>query len=130
MKRGSIFELNGIPKFQEALPLALQHVVAMIVGCVTPAIIVAGAVGGNSLCKRQSHPDTGISGCIRIVNPDSAFSDWKEEWFYFRFRTADDHGGKFCLCTKYAGNCRRLWNQFDSFYRNVFQKGRNFFDFI
>ena len=40
MKRGSIFELNGIPKFQEALPLALQHVVAMIVGCVTPAIIV------------------------------------------------------------------------------------------
>ena len=35
MKRGSIFELNGIPKFQEALPLALQHVVAMIVGCVT-----------------------------------------------------------------------------------------------
>ena len=25
MKRGSIFELNGIPKFQEALPLALQH---------------------------------------------------------------------------------------------------------
>ena len=47
MKRGSIFELNGIPKFQEALPLALQHVVAMIVGCVTPAIIVAGAVGGK-----------------------------------------------------------------------------------
>ena len=45
MKRGSIFELNGIPKFQEALPLALQHVVAMIVGCVTPAIIVAGVAG-------------------------------------------------------------------------------------
>ena len=45
MKRGSIFELNGIPKFQEAIPLALQHVVAMIVGCVTPAIIVAGAAG-------------------------------------------------------------------------------------
>lgn len=29
----------------EALPLALQHVVAMIVGCVTPAIIVSGAAG-------------------------------------------------------------------------------------
>ena len=29
MKRGSIFELNGITKFQEALPLALQHIVAM-----------------------------------------------------------------------------------------------------
>lgn len=34
MKRGSIFETDGIPRIQEALPLALQHVVAMIVGCV------------------------------------------------------------------------------------------------
>lgn len=49
MKRGSIFEMDGIPRFGEALPLALQHVVAMIVGCVTPAIIVAGAVGGGGL---------------------------------------------------------------------------------
>ena len=30
MKRGSIFETDGIPRIQEALPLALQHVVAMI----------------------------------------------------------------------------------------------------
>lgn len=37
----SIFQLDGIPKFTQALPLALQHVVAMFVGCVTPAIIVA-----------------------------------------------------------------------------------------
>ena len=37
----SIFEMDGFPKFSEALPLALQHVVAMIVGCITPAIIVA-----------------------------------------------------------------------------------------
>ena len=37
----SIFQLDGIPKFAQALPLALQHVVAMIVGCVTPAIIVS-----------------------------------------------------------------------------------------
>lgn len=47
MKRGSIFELDGRPRLGEALPLALQHVVAMIVGCVTPAIIVAGAVPGG-----------------------------------------------------------------------------------
>ena len=42
---GSIFELNGVPKFSQALPLALQHVVAMIVGCVTPAIIISGVAG-------------------------------------------------------------------------------------
>lgn len=47
MKKGSIFELDGRPRLGEALPLALQHVVAMIVGCVTPAIIVAGAVPGG-----------------------------------------------------------------------------------
>lgn len=43
----TIFELNGVPSFKQAFPLALQHVVAMIVGCVTPAILVAG-VGGLS----------------------------------------------------------------------------------
>ena len=37
----SIFESDGFPKLSEAIPLALQHVVAMIVGCITPAIIVA-----------------------------------------------------------------------------------------
>ncbi len=37
----SVFELNGRPELSQALPLALQHVVAMIVGCVTPAIIIS-----------------------------------------------------------------------------------------
>lgn len=41
----SVFDLEGIPKMKEAVPLALQHVVAMIVGCVTPAIIVAQIAG-------------------------------------------------------------------------------------
>ena len=43
----SVFDLNGVPRFGQALPLALQHVVAMIVGCVTPAIIVPGVAGLN-----------------------------------------------------------------------------------
>lgn len=44
-KHASLFELDGIPKMSRAIPLALQHVVAMIVGCVTPAIIISGAAG-------------------------------------------------------------------------------------
>ena len=40
-----VTELNGRPRLLEALPLAMQHVVAMIVGCVTPAIIISGAAG-------------------------------------------------------------------------------------
>lgn len=34
-----------MPSFGKAFPLSLQHVVAMIVGCVTPAIIIAGVSG-------------------------------------------------------------------------------------
>lgn len=44
----NVTELNGIPRFSEALPLAMQHVVAMIVGCVAPAIILSGVVGLDS----------------------------------------------------------------------------------
>lgn len=38
-----LFRWDGKPSWGETFPLALQHVVAMIVGCVTPAIIVSGA---------------------------------------------------------------------------------------
>lgn len=51
--KGSIFEMNGIPAFSQVLPLALQHVVAMIVGCVTPAIIISGAVSGGGLAQQD-----------------------------------------------------------------------------
>ena len=48
-KKGAVsrelFKWDGKPSWGEALPLALQHVVAMIVGCVTPAIIISGASG-------------------------------------------------------------------------------------
>lgn len=44
-QHASLFEMEGIPKMSQAVPLALQHVVAMIVGCVTPAIIISGAAG-------------------------------------------------------------------------------------
>ena len=41
----ALFDLYGKPSVGQAFPLAMQHVVAMIVGCVTPAIIVAGTGG-------------------------------------------------------------------------------------
>lgn len=34
-QHASLFDLDGVPKMSQAIPLALQHVVAMIVGCVT-----------------------------------------------------------------------------------------------
>ena len=41
----TLFQLTGVPPLGSAVSLALQHLVAMIVGCVTPAIIVANAIG-------------------------------------------------------------------------------------
>ena len=43
--REALFQLNGIPPLGMSISLALQHLVAMIVGCVTPAIIIADALG-------------------------------------------------------------------------------------
>ena len=44
-EKASVFELKGVPAMRQAVPLALQHVVAMIVGCVTPALIISGVAG-------------------------------------------------------------------------------------
>lgn len=44
-KNTSLFDLDGKPSLGKAAPLSLQHVLAMLVGNVTPAIIVSGVVG-------------------------------------------------------------------------------------
>lgn len=40
-----LFQFHGRPPLAASVSLALQHLVAMIVGCVTPPIIIAGAIG-------------------------------------------------------------------------------------
>ncbi|MBU3105392.1 uracil-xanthine permease family protein [Clostridium gasigenes] len=46
-QKSLLFKFEGKPTLKEIVPLGLQHVVAMIIGCVTPAIIVAGVSGLN-----------------------------------------------------------------------------------
>ncbi len=41
----TLFRLDGIPPLGTSLWLALQHLMAMIVGCVTPAIIISNVIG-------------------------------------------------------------------------------------
>ncbi|APX94096.1 uracil permease [Halomonas sp. 1513] len=43
----SVFDFHGRPPLAKALPLSLQHILAMIMGTVTVPIIVVGAVGGS-----------------------------------------------------------------------------------
>lgn len=44
-RRDLLFQFRGVPPLGTSVSLALQHLVAMIVGCVTPPIIIAGAIG-------------------------------------------------------------------------------------
>ncbi|MCC0636356.1 MULTISPECIES: solute carrier family 23 protein [unclassified Clostridioides] len=46
-KSTSKFELDGIPPLKEAIPLGLQHLMAMVIGSCLPAILVANAAGLN-----------------------------------------------------------------------------------
>lgn len=48
-RRNLLFECDGqLPPPGYAVPMAVQHLVAMIVGCVTPAIIISSAAGLDS----------------------------------------------------------------------------------
>lgn len=42
MKKASVFDLTGTPPLGQVVPLGFQHVMAAIVGVVTPALLVAG----------------------------------------------------------------------------------------
>lgn len=44
MRNTSPYHLDGVPSLKEAIPLGLQHVLAMFVSNITPLIIVAGAL--------------------------------------------------------------------------------------
>ena len=96
-KEGSLFELDGVPKLSQAFPLALQHVVAMIVGCVTPAIIISGAAGLETADRVL------LIQASLVVS--AALPNRKEDRFSLRCRTSRYHRCKFRLCAKYAGHC-------------------------
>ena len=44
-KRATVFQYEGVPPLGQMVPLGLQHVVAAVVGIVTPAIMIAGTCG-------------------------------------------------------------------------------------
>lgn len=51
MKEKLIYQLDGRPKLREAVPLGLQHVLAMFVGNVAPLIIISNTLGLDSQIK-------------------------------------------------------------------------------
>ena len=41
----NLFNVNGDVSFKQSLPLAFEHLIAMIAGCIAPTLIFAGAAG-------------------------------------------------------------------------------------
>ena len=66
----SVFDLNGVPSLDRAMPLAFQHLLVMIVGNVTPALIVAGATGlgasDTTLLVQASFLIAGIATLMQV----------------------------------------------------------------
>lgn len=89
-----LFNMEGKPSFLQAFPLSLQHVAAMIVGCVTPAIIVANAAG-------LSDSDSVI--LIQAALFVSALSAVPWQCVCNRFGFTNDYGYQFCVCSDDAG---------------------------
>lgn len=44
-KQDELFKFEGNAELKDVIPLSFQHVVAMIAGCISPAIILSGAAG-------------------------------------------------------------------------------------
>lgn len=61
MKNRSPYDLDGVPVLKEAIPLGLQHILAMFVSNITPLIIVAGAM------KIPSETKTFLIQCTMLV---------------------------------------------------------------
>ncbi|MGQ7246418.1 uracil-xanthine permease family protein [Halomonas sp. V046] len=66
----SVFDFHGRPPLTRALPLSLQHILAMIMGTITVPIIVAGTVGATSnqtlLLIQVSLLTSGIATLIQL----------------------------------------------------------------
>ena len=63
-----LFKLNGTPTFRQAFPQAMQHVLAMLIGNITPPMLIASTL---SLPAEEQIMLTRSFSCIRSL--DSAW---------------------------------------------------------
>lgn len=74
------FELDGIPPLREAFPLGMQHLLAMIVGNMVPAILIANIVGlsqGQSTMLIQGSMLAAGIGTLIQLYPMPLFGGYK-----------------------------------------------------
>ena len=94
----------------EALPLAMQHVVAMIRWLCHTGDHRFRSSSRRTLQRRPGYPDPVGTGHCSIVNFASAVSDWRKGEICNWLRPAYYHGCQLCLRAKYAGDSGIVWN--------------------
>ena len=101
----ALFDFYGKPSFGQVMPLAIQHVLAMIVGC--------NPIHHCCRCSRTfpegfRYSDPGCSGNVSTYHVITVISLYKNQVVRHRCRTSGYDGYQFCLRAKYAGNRRRV----------------------
>ena len=85
----ALFDFYGKPSIGQALPLAIQHVLAMIVG-------------------RFRYFNTGCTGDVGTDYIIAVISFYKDKKFPHRIGASGDDGNQFRICSEYAGNRSRF----------------------
>ena len=68
VKEGSIYELDGVVPLKQALPLGIQHVLAMFLGNISPLLIIAGMLGMSTDLKQALIQNAMfIAGAITLI---------------------------------------------------------------
>ena len=67
-RREALFQYRGLPPVGMAVSMALQHLVAMIVGCVTPAIIIANVAGLAHFLLRFREDVIKLAPALVVIN--------------------------------------------------------------
>lgn len=82
--KGNVFAYEGIPPMGQLIPLGLQHVVAAVVGVITPALIISG----SEVCNLNADEKTILIQASLIITArppcSSCFPSFTESVHAFR----------------------------------------------
>lgn len=93
----SLFSLEGNPSLNKTIPLSFQHILAMVVGNVLPALVLAGAIGLST-----DQQILLVQACMFIAAIWDLYTNYSYIWNWCK--TAFNYRCKLCLYTNYFSN--------------------------
>ncbi len=97
-KEQALFEYDAKLSISEAIPMGLQHVVAAVVGIVTPGIMIA------KVCQLSPSDTTILIQTSLIFSAVATLIQLFPIFGKSGFTVTSYDGGKFCVCTDFDGH--------------------------